>query len=409
MKGTEFDLKLGTCVNVTWGLKVSKQKFSEGLAEFKDNCTLTHSQNMNVSSGNDSFSILKETEMPLAEIFKLTFEALIALFGVIGNVLVVIVIGSLGKKKQPGDFYLQNLAIADLGTLLFTFPFAVIKEKAPLNWPLGEFTCLYLYPIPEIFYGATVWYIAVIAIGRYRNIVKVKTNGKSKNKTLLKRAKCVAVCLWVISFLIFCFPLYFVVEYKELSNGRTMCRPVWSRSWDRQWLLGRVYMGGILTFFSYILPLTVITFTYLRISRVINRSSLFIRAMRQGERNTTEDRKRLSLPNIKSVRLKQNKRAKKILTPLVLVFAITMLPLNIFRLIIVSWPAIATQKYYGNLLYAVSVFVILNSSVNPIIYSVVSRDFRKGINNLFRRRWSRSQSSLYQLFHRDSGHQFSTR
>ena len=347
--------------------------------------------------------------MPLAEIFKLTFEALIALFGVIGNVLVVIIIGSLGKKKQPGDFYLQNLAIADLGTLLFTFPFAVIKEKAPFNWPLGEFTCRYLYPIPEIFYGATVWYIAVIAIGRYRNIVKVKTNGKSKNKTLLKRAKCVAVCLWVISFLIFCFPLYFVVEYKELSNGRTMCGPVWSRSWDRQWVLGRVYMGGILTFFSYILPLTVITFTYLRISRVINRSSLFIRAMRQGEQSTTEDRKRLSLPNIKSVRLKQNKRAKKILTPLVLVFAITMLPLNIFRLIIVSWPAIATQKYYGNLLYAVSVFVILNSSVNPIIYSVVSRDFRKGINNLFRRRWSRSQSSLYQLFHRDSGHQFSTR
>ena len=338
-------------------------------------CTLTFSRNMNVSSGNDSFSILKETEMPLAEIFKLTFEALIALLGVIGNVLVVIVISSLGKKKQPGDFYLQNLAIADLGTLLLAFPLVPIREKMPRNWPFGEFTCRYLYPIPEIFYGASVWCIAITAIERYRKMVIVKIPGQNKHKASLKSAKVIATGVWLLSFLIFCLPLFFIVGYRNLPNGGKWCGPIWPSL-----VLAQVYIV-LLTFFSYILPLTVITFTYLRISRVINRSSLFIKAMR-WEQSTTEDKELISLPNIKSVRLKQNKRARKILTPLVLVFAITMLPLNIFRLTSTFWPVIIGQEYFKSLLYAVSVFVILNSSANPVIYSVVSRDFRKRIKTL---------------------------
>ena len=64
------------------------------------------------------------------------------------------------------------------------------------------------------------------------------------------------------------------------------------------------------------------------------------------------------------------------------VFAVTMLLLSILRLTIVFWPSIADKEYYGNLLFVATVFAIVNSSVNPVIYSLVSRDFRKGINNV---------------------------
>ena len=345
-------------------------------SECQDNCTVTNCRNATVSKANDSLVIFEERETP-SENFKLTLQVLMGLFGVIGNVLVIIVIHRLGKRKKRADFYAQHLAIADLGMLLFIFPLAVIKEKAPYDWPFGEFTCLYLYPVPEIFYGASVWCIAVIAIERYRKIFTVKTPGRNKNKPLFQRPKTLAVCVWVTSFLVFCFPVYFTVGYRNAPNGGKWCGPVWT-SWGNELVLAYIVL---LTLFSYIFPLTVISFTYLRISRVINRSSLFIKAMRR-EQSTTENKERISLPNIKITRLKQNKRAKKILTPLVLVFAITMLPLNIFRLVIVFWPAFAEQPYYKNLLYAVSVLAILNSSVNPVIYSIVSRDFRKGINNL---------------------------
>ena len=312
------------------------------------------------------------------ELLKLIFEILIALCGVIGNILVIIVITGLGKKKKPADFYVQNLAIADLGTLLLAFPLAAIKEKALYNWPFGEFICLYLYPVPEIFYGASVWFIAVIAIERYR-IVTVQISGQNKSKTLVNRAKIVAVCVWVISFLTFCLPLYFVVEYFELPDKGKTCVPVWVSS-----MLLRVYIV-FLTLFFYILPLAIISFTYLAISRAIDQNSVFIKTMRKQLHDVVARNKQCrSLTYIKSLRLKQNRRAKKILTPLVLVFALTMLPLNLFRLTCVFWPAFTAHEYLKNVLYAVTVSVVLNSSANPVVYFVVSRDFRKGIKNLFR-------------------------
>ena len=320
--------------------------------------------------------------MNLAEIFKITFQVLIAVFGVIGNVLVILVIRRLGKKKQQADLYVQNLAIADLGVLLLTFPMNTLGEKVPFNWPLGEFTCRLLKPVPEIFYGASVWFIALIAIERYRKLVKVKTQVMSRHKTLLRRATTAGVCTWVASFLIYCLPLYFVFKYGELPNGGKWCGPVWP-SWDRQFIITRVYIVSQ-TLFSYILPLIVISITYLAVSRTLRRSSSFIHVMNQDYRGGTENKKLI----IKSVRLKQNERAKKILTSLVIVFAITMLPVNSLRLTIAFWPAIHLQDYYENLLFIVGVFVILNSSTNPLIYSVVSKVFRRRIKDLCLRRKS---------------------
>jgi len=97
-----------------------------------------------ISLANDSaLAFAEEADKLFVEIFKLTFEVLIALFRVIGSVFVVIVISKLRKKKQPTDFYVQHLAIADLGTLKLTFSLGVIKEKAPFNWPFGVFACHY--------------------------------------------------------------------------------------------------------------------------------------------------------------------------------------------------------------------------------------------------------------------------
>ena len=100
-----------------------------------------------------------------------------------------------------------------------------------------------MYPIPEIFYGASVWYITVIAIDRYLKVVGVR-NIWHKVNTSLQRARAVAVFVWAMSFLILCLPLYFVVEYEELSDGAKMCGPFWP-----QWALG-LYLGGVLTFFT---------------------------------------------------------------------------------------------------------------------------------------------------------------
>ena len=330
--------------------------------------------NESFCSRNDSFegALVAETTISLSEILILTFEAIIAMLGVMGNVSVIMVMSHLGKKKQPVDVYVQNLAIADLGTLLITCPLVIIRME--ISWPFGRFACLYFYPVVEIFYGTSVWSIVVIAVERYQRMVSMKILCRNRgNKTLLKRAEIIAAGVWVISFLIFCLPLYFVVDYFHLSNGGT-CGPVkWSD------FLATVYIVG-LTLLTYILPLAVISLIYLSISRLLSQSNDFIRAMKQQLNEAMSDtEKRVFLTYVKSTRLRQNAQAKRILSPIVVMFTMTMLPLNVFRLTMVFWPAFSEKEYFAHLLHAVIVSTIINSAANPVIYSLVSRDFRKGI------------------------------
>ena len=328
---------------------------------------------------------------------KLTFEVLIALVGVVGNVTVALIVSRLRKKKQPGDVYLQHLAIADLGILLLAFPILAIREHDASHWPLGEFTCRYLYPIPEIFYGASVWLIAVIAIERYRKVMIGKPITSTGNKALLRRARVFAASVWMVSFLIFSLPLYFLVSYDEPTRS---CKLVWP-SWDYNNVLETLFTG-MLTFFSYILPLIVVCSTYLAISRTFNPSNEVFRVEKREDEMTEENRRRISLANIESIRRYHNKRAKKILTPLVLVFAVTMLPYSILRLTTVIWAEISTQDHYKNLLYIISLFVLLNSSAKPLIYSVVSREFRREMSHLCIKRFQSSNS--YDLGERVRSH-----
>lgn len=318
-------------------------------------------------------------ELSFVDILKLSLEGLIAMFGVAGNLLVAILIIGLGKKKSSTDLFLLNLAIADLGILLLSFPLIAIREKAPQTWPFGEFVCRYLYPVPDVFHGASVWCIVVVAVLRYCEVVLLRKPITNKNNTPNKAAKFVAVCVWLTSFLLFCLPLYFVVEYNEGTAAEKWCGPDWPSR-----MTAHVYIV-FLTILSYILPLIVISWTYVAISRTLNRSSRFLIDMKRDQ-DGAESNEQNSLTKIKTGRLRQNKRAKRILTPVVLVCTITLLPLTTLRLTVVVWQEVADQEYYQEyLLYIVTMGVILNSSVNPVIYSIASKNFRTRVANLCRR------------------------
>ena len=321
------------------------------------------------------------------EAVKLSLYTTCALFGIIGNLLVIIILTKLrGKKARVTDFFLINLAIADLGFLLLTFPMGAVRERAPLSWPFGKFVCLYLQPFGEIFHGASVWFIAITAIERYRKIAT--RNPKlhdAKKRPSLKRAGIVATCTWLASFIMFALPLFFVVDYQKLPGGGTFCGPVWP-AWDKKLVLARVYIA-CLTLLSYILPLVVVSWTFLAVSLKLNESSKFIKNMKNDEKET-ETAKLNDCSAITcrkhSIRLEQNMRAKRLLTPVVLVFTVFMLPLAVLRLCVVLWPAIASQTFYNKLFFAVVVCAIVNSSANPVIYSMVRRDFRHEMMRIMR-------------------------
>ena len=155
------------------------------------------------------------TEPAGAVIGRLTFEATLAMVGVLGNMLVCLVIARM-KTKSAINRYLFNLAIADIGVLIVVFPIAVLQEQIRSYFPLGRGVCLYVYPVIDTFYSASIWLVASVAVERYINIVK---RVKAYRNRSLKTTTFAIVAIWLISFSVISLPLFFVIEFKEETSA----------------------------------------------------------------------------------------------------------------------------------------------------------------------------------------------
>ena len=62
-----------------------------------------------------------------------------------------------------------------------------------------------------------------------------------------------------------------------------------------------------------------------------------------------------------------------------------MLPINIFRLVALYWQGVFFLKHFWILYNVLVIFTTANSAVNPVIYSIVSREFRRGFKQLLLR------------------------
>ena len=130
--------------------------------------------------------------------------------------------------------------------------------------------------------------------------------------------------------------------------------------------------------FTYIVPLSIISWSYVQIGGRIAQSTGFNKEIERKRSSTIYGNvTRRKLKN-GSNRLKENTKAKRILTPLVVTFAVSMLPINVFRLVALYWPRVFLLKYFWILHNVLVIFTTANSAVNPLIYSIVSREFRRG-------------------------------
>ena len=301
-------------------------------------------------------------------IARLIIEVALAFMGFIGNAMVAFIISRQRRFRSGLKLFIRNLAFADIGVLTVSFPIAVVKEQFPSHWPLGKAFCLCFYPLAEMFLGVSVWSITAIAIERYRKITAtsgVRGCSDSSNKSL----KWGLLVIWISSFLVVSLPLLIVMDYEEHSTG-TMCLVGWSITMNWIYIIS-------LTIFWYLLPLGIIIFTYVKISHQLQQSNHFHKS--SIKRRSPERKLENSMihSSEEGKRMQQNSKAKKILTPIVVVFAISMLPLNVLRVLQLFWGDIVLHKYFFLIYHVCVIGVVVNSASDPLIYSIVSKDFRK--------------------------------
>ena len=310
-------------------------------------------------------------------IFELCVFIIIGLLGVAGNVIVCATIIRRPQVLSAVSQYLLSLAFADLGVLLLILPIGVLNVRYQFDWVLGKALCLYIAPVSELFFTASIWSITTIAVERYANIAwKMMRIGGRRS---LKRSRLIIIAIWVMSFVTASLPAYI---YREYDSDLRRCYGAFPKTFGR----GMVTLNATL---QYFLPLSILTFCYQRIGkRVSERLGLF----QHETENESQAKDPSSMMNTRAI-LQQTKRTQRILKPLVILFAVTMLPLNVFNLVTAYWGKFFYQEYALLLISAVLVSTFANSAADPLVYCIVSKEFRTEIKSMlsccFRRRFGK--------------------
>ena len=339
----------------------------------------------NTTAANDTQSTTlgspTHLHQPLgAIVFQITLWSTIVFLGVIGNLLVCIVILGNSKMKTSMNYYLLSLAMADLGVLLIIYPISVLKYLRH-RWIFGEQACYYMYPTVEIFFGASIWSITAIAIERYRNIVgakrfQIRYRSRDRVKTWL-----VIGMVWLASFLVSCVPLYPIMTYDSTTKS---CVLKWPDMHGKNAFF-LTYFNALIVVW-YVLPLVVIAFTYCTIRRRVRDSIAFRTSMPvSSDGNQEAFSQSLSNRERRDKRIwRQSNKTKRILTPLVILFAVTMFPLNVLRVLALVQRTYWLNSYYQLIMGQVIMFVMINSSANPLVYYITSKEFKDAFKKIFK-------------------------
>ena len=311
-----------------------------------------------------------ELEPKFVETIRLSLSAIICSIGIVGNLLVIIITGVNRTNKTAVHKYILNLAIADIGVLGICYPLILVKAADPLHWPLGKVVCKVFYPFTDIFFSASIGSIVAIAIDRHRAIVRGMTACRS-----LSVAKWVILGVWIVGFVAVVVPLYFVMDFIEnKQNGTIDCTPRWPSA-----LAKNSYVIS-LTVFWYIVPLVVILLVYRQIASKI-RASKLLHSKIHSMCGSYKSARKKKTDNV-------NTKALKILVPVVIAFAVTMFPFHAFR-VISLFVNVRQVKYIWVVYNICTMLLLANSAVNPIIYSLVSEEFRQRFKYILNFNWKR--------------------
>ncbi len=150
------------------------------------------------------------------------------LFGVLGNVTLLIVTIKHRNLRNAPNILISNLAIADLLFILVTGPTHFENEIHPC-WFSGKFLCALKHYAPVVFRCTCVYSLVALSRERYLVIV-VHGMHTLKSRTKLVGV-CWAMCAWVVGFIV-AAPILttnFATVY-DIQNITVSCQAVERRS-----------------------------------------------------------------------------------------------------------------------------------------------------------------------------------
>lgn len=297
----------------------------------------------------------------------IVLDVLILVVSVFGNFLVIFTIVREEKLQTTCNYLLLHLAISDISLVVVGIPFDIYSLVNGSHWDFGLIFCKLLWPTNTLFYISGALILTVISLDRYRVFVQTF-------KAKLRRSQVKQVIALVYGFSILsAVPYSLVLKMKEKS-----CFEVWPRFFYRQ--MYTVFLFSI----QYAIPLVIMFFVYVRIGCHLTRKTQRVRLSKHGPRT------RISLYSSDSIkdsryeraRKHRSKKALKMIIIVVIVFAVFMLPFQLIWIMAdISGGIDPDQLSKLSKLFVIFSY-IGSCTLNPFIYGVRDRRFRKGYRSL---------------------------
>ncbi|XP_023677766.1 C-X-C chemokine receptor type 4-like [Paramormyrops kingsleyae] len=227
--------------------------------------------NNNSESGSGSdFDIPEGLETPcdrnlsndFQRIFLPTVYGIIFLLGIIGNGLVVVVMGYQKKSRTMTDKYRLHLSVADL-LFVLTLPFWAVDAAS--SWYFGSFLCVTVHMIYTVNLYSSVLILAFISLDRYLAVVHA-TNSQTPRKILVE--KVIYVGVWLPAALLTVPDLMFAKS--QDMDSRVICDRVYPLETLTTWMAA-FHFQHILV--GFVLPGLIILTCYCIIICKLSRGS----------------------------------------------------------------------------------------------------------------------------------------
>ncbi|XP_006026058.2 galanin receptor type 3 [Alligator sinensis] len=274
----------------------------------------------------------------------------IFILGTVGNGLVLAVLLRNGQVKyNTTNLFILNLAMADLCFIICCVPFQATIYTLD-GWLFGPFACKAVHFLIYFTMYASSFTLAAVSVDRY---LAIRYPLKSRDLRTSRNAGVAIVVIWTLS-VFFAGPYlsyYQIVHYQ----GMPLCVPIWED--QRRKIL------DILTFvFGYLLPVVVVSLAYARTIKFLWTSVDPIERISESR--------------------KAKRKVTKMIVAVAILFCLCWMPHHLVILCFWFGHFPFNRATYACRL-ASHCLSYANSCLNPIVYALISKHFRKRFKQVF--------------------------
>ncbi|XP_017757031.1 PREDICTED: neuromedin-U receptor 2-like [Eufriesea mexicana] len=325
--------------------------------------------------------------LPITVIYVVIF-----LTGVVGNVSTCVVIARNKSMHTATNYYLFSLAVSDLLLLISGLPPEMYYIWSQFPYMFGEVFCIIQSFAAETSVNATVLTITAFTVERY---VAICHPFISHTMSKLSRAVKFVIVIWLLAL---CLAVPQAIQFGiiyEYSNGSVVLDT--ARCSMKQILIEHAFEISTMLFFVF--PMTIIIVLYILIAIKLRRSRLLTATVKRnhlpsGQNHCDTGRSRSA----------SQRNVIRMLVAVVVAFFICWAPFHAQRLLAVyaqssrAKPEDALAIVYTILTYVSGVFYYLSTTVNPLLYNIMSNKFREAFKSMLPnhcgRKWSSRKSSV---------------